>query len=88
LADKNTMEARMTAVATQLALHVATASAGVDYSHRHGATCPGCGERARIVKTLPWEGSTRIRYHRCENTRCLLCAARATIKSVEEDFSG
>ena len=78
----------MTAVAIQLALQVATASAGVDYSHRHGATCPGCGERARIVKTLPWEGSTRIRYHRCENQRCLLCAARATIKSVEEDFSG
>ena len=78
----------MTVVASQLALQVATASAGVDYSHRHGATCPGCGERARIVKTLPWEGSTRIRYHRCENPRCLLCAARATIKSVEEDFSG
>ena len=78
----------MTAVATQLALQVATASAGVDFSHRRGAVCPGCGERARIVKTLPWEGNVRVRYHRCENPRCLMCAARATIKSVEEDFSG
>ncbi len=58
---------------------------GVDYSPRTGATCPSCGKKARIYSTKPWEGTARIRYHRCENTACVLHALGVTIKSVEVD---
>lgn len=75
----------MNAIAAQLATLIDQAAAGVDYSPRHGASCPGCGRPAKIYKTMGWDGTTRIRYHRCRNEACLLCAARATIKSVEED---
>ena len=63
-----------------------TAAAGVDYSPRAGATCPWCGERAKIYKTLPWECGTRIRYHRCQNIKCVLFRFSATIKSIEADI--
>ncbi len=61
------------------------ASAGVDYSPRLGARCPWCENRARIYKTMAWEDNTRIRYHRCENGRCVLSAMGVSIKSIEVD---
>ena len=61
------------------------AATGVDYSSRTGALCPYCGNRAKIYSTKPWEGSTRIRYHNCKNTKCLIASLGITIKSIEED---
>lgn len=64
------------------------AAAGVDFSSRTGATCPGCGKRTKIYKTMPWEDNTRIRYHRCENGKCVLAALGTTVKSIEVDVVG
>ena len=61
------------------------AAAGVDYSSRTGALCPYCGKKAKIYNTRPWEGITRVRYHRCRNTACLIASLGITIKSIEED---
>ncbi|NDY41264.1 transcriptional regulator [Dissulfurirhabdus thermomarina] len=61
------------------------AESGVDYSPRTGARCPWCGGRARIYRTLPWDGAARVRYHLCRSTACPLAALRVTIKSVEVD---
>ena len=61
------------------------AAAGVDYSSRTGALCPFCGKKAKIYRTTPWDGTTRTRYHRCRNTKCLIASLGITIKSVEED---
>ena len=58
---------------------------GVDFSPRLGARCPWCGERARIYRTMPWEDTVRIRYHRCETAGCVLAALGTTIKSIQED---
>lgn len=60
-------------------------SQGVDYSPRLGAICPWCGKRAKIVKTLPWEDRTRIRYHRCHTEGCLMATMGNSIKSIEVD---
>jgi hypothetical protein len=65
----------------------ATAAAGVDYSPKYGARCPACGQRARIYSTNKWCGPVRVRYHRCDNSGCVLGALGQTIKSVEEDRS-
>ena len=62
------------------------AECGVDFSPRHGARCPSCGQRAKIYSTKPWEGAVRVRYHRCNNEKCVLCRMGRTIKSVEEDL--
>lgn len=70
---------------TRIALASKEAAAGVDFSSRTGAPCPGCGKRTKIYKTMPWEDSTRIRYHHCENGRCALAALGKTIKSIEVD---
>lgn len=75
----------MTTITTQLAHYIDQAAAGVDYSPRYGARCPCCGRRAVIYKSMPWEEDVRVRYHRCTNPRCLLAAARATLKSVQMD---
>lgn len=49
------------AVAIDLVRH------GVDWSARDGGVCPACGKiRCKITRTMPWEGTTRTRYHRCE----------------------
>ncbi len=64
------------------------AETGVDYSPRHGALCPCCRTPARIYATRPWEGITRIRYHRCESPPCLLARLEVTIKSIEQDLVG
>lgn len=69
-----------------VAVYVQKAAAGVDYSPRYGAICPCCGNRAKIMRTMPWEDNTRLRYHRCGNTRCLICATGQTIKSIEVDM--
>ncbi len=61
------------------------AEAGVDYSARIGASCPACGRKAKIYKTMPWEGCVRIRYHHCVFEPCLLFGLRKSIKSVEEE---
>ncbi len=64
------------------------ASAGVDYSPRYGASCPWCGKRAKITNTTPWEDSIRLRYHRCQNTKCVLNIMNISIKSIEVDTVG
>lgn len=59
---------------------------GVAYSRRLGAVCPMCGEsRTYTIRSLPWTDGVKIRYHRCKNPNCLLCALQTTIKSVEEE---
>ncbi|NCD13698.1 MAG: transcriptional regulator [Bacteroidia bacterium] len=73
------------AISAHIALLIAAAEAGVDYSPRTGATCPGCGHRAKPYRTMPWEDTIRVRYHRCHHPGCLLAAIRQTIKSVEID---
>ena len=70
-------------ITTLLAVKIAEAEAGIDYSRRWGGRCPCCGVTAKIVRTRPWEGEVRIRYHRCHNPGCLLASSKTTIKSVE-----
>lgn len=70
---------------TKLVVARQSATAGVDFSAKHGARCPWCGVRAKIVATRPWYESTRIRYHRCENRSCPLCTMAVGIKSIEVD---
>ena len=69
-----------------LALAMEEASAGVDYSPRHGAGCPWCG-RKRIpgYRTRPWAGGLRVRYHHCPHKGCLLHEMNVGVKSVQED---
>lgn len=61
------------------------AAAGVDYSPRHGALCPWCSTKAKIIRTMPWDGDLRVRYHRCQRPGCVLAKLGTTIKSVEVD---
>lgn len=61
------------------------AAAGVDYSSRFGAVCPWCKKRTKVYKTMSWDGDTRIRYHSCDNIRCVLGSIGISIKSVEVD---
>lgn len=74
---------------TPIAAHLATlkkaAEAGVDYSPRTGVLCPACGSRSKPYKTMPWDGNTRIRYHKCQQKGCILATINQTIKSVEVD---
>jgi len=75
-------------ITAHLATLKAAAESGVDYSPRTGALCPGCGQRTRPHKTLPWDGNIRIRYHRCDAEGCLLAAMGQSFKSVEVDQVG
>lgn len=59
------------------------AAAGVDYSPRHGASCPWCGSRTKIVRTFPEEDGSRIRYHRCDRDGCTLARFGTLIKSID-----
>lgn len=61
------------------------AGAGVDYSSRFGAICPWCEKRTKVYRTMPWEDDIRIRYHLCENLRCVLKTMGTSIKSIEVD---
>jgi hypothetical protein len=72
-------------VAAHLALLKSQAEAGVDYRPRAGALCPACGQPAKIVRTFPWDGDTRIRYHRCQAPGCILASIKQSIKSVQAD---
>jgi len=56
---------------------------GIDYSARHGAACPYCGAKTKVYCTKPWEGSVRVRFHRCDNAGCLLRDMATSIKSVQ-----
>jgi len=62
---------------------MAEAEAGVDFSSRHGAKCPACGKRAKVVTTRPWEEDVRVRYHQCQASGCVLAGQGKMIKSVE-----
>lgn len=64
------------------------AQAGVDYSPRYGAVCPCCKTvKIPIFRTMPWDGNTRIRYHKCKNTDCLLSRLNLSVKSLQEDVT-
>jgi len=62
------------------------AAAGVDFSPQFGALCPWCGKKSRIFKTMPWEESIRVRYHRCEQKGCVLASLKTTVKSIQLDI--
>ncbi|UIJ38542.1 hypothetical protein LWC08_02945 [Desulfobaculum bizertense] len=41
-------------------------STAVDWDPRRGGCCPLCGaQRCRVMSTRPWNGSVRLRWHRC-----------------------
>ncbi|EGJ50239.1 ogr/Delta-like zinc finger family protein [Desulfocurvibacter africanus] len=63
----------------------AKAEAGVDYSPRLGALCPLCGNKMRIGNSPKWRDGVKERYHKCENTACLICAMGLSVKSVQVD---
>ncbi|MBU1612388.1 MAG: ogr/Delta-like zinc finger family protein [Proteobacteria bacterium] len=56
---------------------------GVDYSPVDGARCPLCGERMAVVTTRKWAGQVRVRYHKCENQKCVAAKLGSGVKSVE-----
>jgi len=70
----------------KVVLAVKAAENGVDYSPRLGALCPWCGKKAKVYSTKKWDGPYRIRYHRCETSRCLIKMSGGTIKSLEVDL--
>lgn len=52
---------------------------GVGYDRIIGAQCPACYmPGGYVTNTLPWEDSTRVRYHVCRR-----CGTR--FKSIEEN---
>ena len=61
-----------------------SARAGVVYTSRYGAICPGCKRRALVYKSEPWEGNVRIRHHKCTTSGCVVAETIGTVKSVEE----
>ena len=72
------------AIVTAVVTLIQKAEEGVSYGGR-GAICPACGERARVITTRRWSGGMRIRYHKCQNSNCLLSGLGVTIKSVQID---
>lgn len=61
--------------------------AGVDYTPRYGAICPWCGtKKLPVARTMPWDGSTRVRYHKCPGKSCIISKLGIGIKSIEEDY--
>jgi hypothetical protein len=76
----------MTPAAKRFVLIVESARAGVMYDARDGAVCPCCGAAMlRVYKTMPLQDGVRIRYHKCDNPECVLCALSEGIKSLEEN---
>ncbi|MFA7173793.1 MAG: transcriptional regulator [Kiritimatiellia bacterium] len=71
------------ALSAALVLATQSAKNGVTYTSKYGAPCPWCGVRTRIYKTMPWEGTTRIRYHHCGVAGCPLHQMGISVKSVE-----
>jgi hypothetical protein len=75
----------MNAATKRIVLIVEMARTGVVYDSRDGAVCPGCGASLRAYKVMPWDGGFRVRYHKCTNPDCVLCAIGEGIKSLQED---
>jgi hypothetical protein len=76
----------MNAATKRFVLIVEMARTGVIYDRRDGAVCPGCGAtRLRAYKVMPEDGGLRVRYHKCSNPECILCAIGEGIKSLQED---
>ncbi len=57
---------------------------GVEYDTKYGATCPACGQRLRVKVTKPWLGNSRLRYHQCNNPRCVLHTLNESVRSWQE----
>jgi len=78
----------MSCLSRLVVAHIATAeeavAGGVEYNRRDGAACPVCGQRLYVQTTRPWDGSTRIRYHRCRNRRCVV-SVLGPVKSIETE---
>lgn len=70
---------------SRIVLATKEAAAGVDYSSRFGAICPWCKNRTKVYKTMSWEDDIRIRYHLCDNVKCVLGSIGSSIKSIEVD---
>lgn len=66
----------------QISLLFKKADDGVDYE-KSGAMCPGCNEKIKIYKTMPLVDGVRVRYHKCENKKCVICATGKSIKSIQ-----
>lgn len=71
------------AVMSAIVIATESARSGVTYTSRNGALCPWCGKKTKVYKTMKWEDSTRVRYHHCEASGCLLHEMGTSIKSVE-----
>lgn len=57
---------------------------GVGYHSRHGAVCPVCQtKRIPIFSSPRWRDGIKVRYHKCTNPKCLVCAMGLTVKSIE-----
>ncbi len=76
----------MTAAAKRFVLVVESARAGVIFDVLDGAVCPCCGTtRLKAYKVMPWADGVRVRYHKCGNPECILCAIGEGIKSLQEE---
>ena len=76
----------MTAAAKRFILVVESARAGVIFDVLDGAVCPCCGTtRLKAYKVMPWADGVRVRYHKCGNQECILCAIGEGIKSLQEE---
>ena len=62
------------------------AEIGVDYYPKGGAECPFCHKKKiKIVTSRKWDGNFKIRYHRCNNPRCVLSQLGVSIKSIQSN---
>lgn len=57
---------------------------GVVYDTKAGAACPACGKRLRVMVTKPWLGNSRLRYHKCNNPKCVLHQLGETVRSWQD----
>lgn len=64
---------------------LAKAAQGSRFRPREGALCPLCGHRAKVTGSPRWEGSFKVRYHKCTNPDCLFCRMEIGFKSIQED---
>jgi hypothetical protein len=67
-----------------IAVAISKARNGIVYDTKDGAFCPACGERVKVLVTKPWLGSSRLRYHKCDNPKCVMCVLDETIRSWQE----
>lgn len=62
----------------------AKADQSVDFSPKDGATCPECGKKhLAVITSRRWEDGLKVRYHKCDNEKCLLANMGTSIKSVQ-----